>query len=516
VPGEVLPLPAPHAALQPGAARSARWYRDPTVVRLFFTVWLVYTFHFASDVARETYLAMSLGESLSIRVDPYMGLHPDLFEVDGRGAFINNNPGASMLGALPYAVARPAMELLFRLRPGLAAPKPAATYDDPRPNRNRFFNEARARGLDIRLGLAAAAIHAGLMVPLGAAAAVLVFLYLRTTLRDERTALWLALLYAFGTPIFFRSAFLNQNVIIAHAILIAYLVASRIVRSERPPGHVPGRALVGLGGLLGFALLCDYSGLPLVLAFGVWAVAMGWRQGGIAHGVRWGALFSAGALGPIAVLLGYQWAAFGNPLLPAQSYMPPTRYSVLGWNGFIVPNAELMWRNLIDPQFGLFAFSPLLALGLAAPFLRRSTGAPRAAEMSLVFGASAALYLFLCSVAFAFLQWNTGVRYMVPAVPLLFMAAVPVLLRLPAWARYAVVVPTVCISWAVSMTRDDVPGALLRVFFKGFELPWLTVLQRTSSGYLGFLEDGASPLAIFLVIGVVLWLVWRQPSGRTG
>jgi hypothetical protein len=493
--------------------RMRRMLRDRTVVRLFITVWLVYSVHFASDIVRETYLAMSLAERFSIRVDDYLGLHPDLFAIEGRGAYINNNPGASLLGAIPYAVARPALEALYRLRPGLVAPKPAATYDDPRPNRNTFFNAARERGLDIRLGLAAAVMHAGLMVPLGAAAAVLVFLYLRGTLRDERTALWLALLYAFGTPIFFRTAFLNQNVLIAHAVLGAYILASHVARGDTSPDRVGRLPWIGL--LLGFALLIDYSGIPLVLAFGVWLMAEGWRERGARGGLEWGLRYSAGVMVPVAVLLGYQALAFGNALLPAQSYMPETRFSVLGWNGFILPNAELAWRNLFDPRYGLLAFCPLLLLGIAGPFLKHRPGGPTRSELALIVGAAGALYLFLCSVAFAFLQWNTGVRYMVPAVPLLFMAAVPVLLRLPAWARYAAVVPTVCISWAVSMTRDGVPGAIARVFLQGFELPWLTVLQKTSAGYLPFLEGGASPLAIFVLLAVVLWLLWRGETRRT-
>ncbi len=488
-----------------------RLLRDGTAVRLFATVWLVYSIHFAPDVAREAYLAIALGDDHSIRVDKYLGLHPDLFEIEGRGAYINNSPGASILGAIPYAVARPVLDLLFRWKPGLVAPKPAATYDDPRPNRNRFFNEARSRGLDIKLGLAAAVMHAGLMVPLGAAAVVAMFVYLRGTLRDERTAVWLALLYAFGTPIFFRSAFLNQNVLIAHAVLVAYFVASRITR-EGHPVKPPVARLIAVGALLGFALLCDYSGIPLIVAFGVWAIGMGWRRSGPGAGMKWGALYTAGALGPIALLLAYQWAAFGHPLFPAQTYMPPTRFSVLGWHGFFWPAPELLWRNLLDPRYGLLAFCPMLALAAVAPFVRRRPGEPQGSELSLIFGVTAALYLFLASVAFAFLQWNTGVRYIVPAVPLLFVALVPVLLRLPVWGRWLAIVPTVCISWSVSMTRDAVPGALSRVFLKGFELPWLTVLRKTSSGYLDFLADGASPIALLCLTAVIIWLLWRGHS----
>src|SRR5690606_22237171 len=157
--------------------------------RLFLTVALVYAIHFAPNVVRETYLAIAIGESGSVRVDRYLGLHPDLFEIPGRGAYINNNPGVSLLAAVPYAVASPGIGLVLRLKPELAAPKPPATYDDPRPNRTRFMNEMRARGLDVKLGLAAAAIHLLFNVPLGALAAVMVFLFLRGRLDRKSTRL---------------------------------------------------------------------------------------------------------------------------------------------------------------------------------------------------------------------------------------------------------------------------------------------------------------------------------------
>lgn len=54
--------------------------------RLVLTVWLVYCVHFSPNVVRETYLAITLGDSFSVRVDDYLGLHPDLFEIPGRGA----------------------------------------------------------------------------------------------------------------------------------------------------------------------------------------------------------------------------------------------------------------------------------------------------------------------------------------------------------------------------------------------------------------------------------------------
>src|SRR5689334_98194 len=97
---------APGANVRPDSGRSFR----SLALRLFATCWLVYALHFATNSVRELFLAITLGESLTVNVAGYAGLHPDIFELPGRGAFINNNPGASILGALPYALARPLVD----------------------------------------------------------------------------------------------------------------------------------------------------------------------------------------------------------------------------------------------------------------------------------------------------------------------------------------------------------------------------------------------------------------------
>lgn len=470
--------------------------------RLFWTVVLVYLIHFSPNVVRETYLAIALGEDLTVRVDRYVGLHPDLFEMPGRGAYINNNPGASMLGAIPYAIARPAIAGLLKLKPELARPKPPATYDDPRLNRTRFMNEARARGLDVKLALAAASMHAGLMVPLGALAALVLFRFLRVRLGDDRQALWLTLLYAMGTPILFRSGYLSQNAILAHLVLFAYVL---LARPEPGLDGNRARAFWGAGALLGFGVVVDYSGVPILLAFGIWVL--------LTSRIGRALTFAAGAALPLALLLGYQWVAFGNPFFPAQAYMPPTPLSV-GWHGIQWPQASLLVSNLFDPRYGLFIFCPLLLAGLAAPFLTRRREQPVRPELGLIFGAALALYLFNSSVQFAALQWNTGVRYMVPAAPLLFLAAIPVLLQLPRGWRYGIIIPTLVISWVVTMMRESVPASFGQLLRSGPQLPWVITLKKTAEAYAPFLRENAAAAAlavgVYAVTGLLLWLLWRR------
>ncbi len=482
--------------------------RSGIVARLFLTAWLVYGAHLTSNVVRETYLAVAIGERLTFRVDPYLGLHPDLFEIPGRGSYIDGNPGASILGALPYALARPAIAGLFYLKPSLARPKPAAAYDDPRPNRTRYMNEMRARGLDVKLALAAFAIQLGLMAPLGAMAAVVLFRFLTLRLGDQRKALWLALLYTFATPLFFRSGFLNQNAIVAHAVLVAW-VALGWPGADHDSVRI--RRWLGAGLCLGIGLLCDYSAAPLAVVFGCWAIGEGWAAGGLRTAARRSVAYVAGAAGPIALLLFYQWSAFGSPWFPAQHYMPATEFSVRGWNGFTLPTLDLLWGNLFDLRFGLLVFCPMLALALAAPFLRRTREFLNGREVAIALLGVGALWLFSSSIQFGNLQWNTGVRYMVPAVPLLFFLMLPVVGALPRWTAGIVIGASLVVSWAVAMTREDPVSAIRMVFTEGPTLPLLIVLRKTAAAYAPFLGSGAQPagIAAVLILALAVWAVWR-------
>lgn len=485
--------------------RSGR--RLSSAVCLVLTVWLVYAAHLTSNVARETYLALSMAERFTTQVDPYLGLHPDIFEISGRGSYINSNPGASMLGAVPLLVSRPAVAALFAAKPSLAAPKAPTTYDDPRPNRTTFMNEMRRRGLDIRLALAAFTTQAGLMAPVGAFAALAVFYYLLGHWRDERAALGYALLYALGTPLFFRSAFLNQNALLAHAVLFSWVLLTSTGAGPRAPHRDRDWAVVGA--LLGFGIVLDYSAAPLALVFGGWSFVDGWTTGRLSGALRRAGCCLAGALPMVALLLAYQNAAFGSPWFPAQRYMPPTEFSVRGWNGMTWPTVELLWRNLADVRYGLLAFCPMLALGLLAPFSRASV-IPRSAVMAALL-AVLAFWFFNSANQFANLQWNTGVRYMVPAVPLLFFLAIPLLRALPRVARWVVLVPTLVVSWSVSMLREDVITSVRLALTDGPTLPMLIVLRKTASAYAPWLGGSAQPLGLLAVAALVVVVIlgWR-------
>jgi hypothetical protein len=494
---------------------AARLWSISAAWRLFLTAWLVYCLHFATNIVREHYPAFSLAERGTLRVDPYLELHPDLFELPGRGAFINNNPGASILAAPAYALVRPAVDRVVdvvQARRAQTGGEVSSAYDDPRPNRRRFFAQVRERGLDVRFGLAAFAIQLLCTAPLSALGVVAMHALLRRLGAGQGSAIALSLLYAFGTPVFFRAAFLNQNLFVCHFALFALLLALPRDASE---ASSPWR-LAAAGLCAGFTLLCDYSGAVVLLALGTYVGYVSLRALGAREGALRTAWLVAGSVPPVLALLIYQAWAFGHPLYPAQRYMPETQWSGQGWRGMSLPAPDLLLQNLVDPSFGLFAFGPILLLAFAAPLLGRAR--PRLAHgplLALCYGFFVALLAFSSANQYARMQFNTGVRYLVPAIPFLFLPLADVLLRVPRQIALAVGALGLAWSWCTAMVREDVPVALVSVGVGGLQLPWLTVLRKMGGQYVEQLGgSAASPLFLFLAAAAVLAILWWPAQGE--
>ncbi len=483
-------------------------------LRLFLTCWLVFCLHFATDIVREHYLAFSLAEDYAFRMDKYLGLHVDIFETPGRGAHIGNNPGISMLAAIPYWAFRPVIGRVVdavNARREVSEEPLTAIYDDPRPSRQRFFRRVRERGLDIQFGLAGGVIQLFFTAPVSAAAAVVMLRLLAGVGLPHGTALLYALLYALGTPIFFRSAFLNQNLLLAHLLLFGFLL---LWRPSGWPAWRDGRASVVAGLLGGTCLLSDYSG-GLVLAWlGLYAMARAHDSGGWPSARRAALRYTAGAVPPIALLLFYQWRSFGSPWYPGQHYMPPVEWIEVGYQGVGAPQLELLWMLLFDPRFGLFLTAPILILGLVGlvPTWRGRVWLPRR-EAGFLFGLVVAFLMFFSTVQYTRLQWVTGIRYLVPVIPCLLLLAIPVLMRMSPLLRHAILVLAFAQSWCLSMARGpSVPESIERVMLGGFQLPWLSVLKRMAPQYFPFMTDYASPLPLLMLSGALLYGVWRYPE----
>lgn len=482
--------------------------RRALALRIFLTCWFLYALHFATNTVREIYPALSLGDHLSFDVSEYLGLHPDIFEVPGRGAFINNNPGASIMGAVPYVVFRPVIIRVtaavqqIRLASGAEPPR----YETVYPMAREFLDEAFRRGLDVKFGLAAGVMQVFLMAPLTALSVVVMFYVLAKLTRSTRAALWLALLYAFATPVFYRVAQLNHNLLESHFAFFAFVLLWRPAEK----GQDQLRPYYFLAGLLaGWTVVLDYSGVIVVASLSVYAFMRWWSTPDSQRVIGDLLRFSGGLAISISLLMGYQWVNFGNPFLPAQHYMPATTFSGAGYQGLDWPQLDLLWLNSFGLRYGLYISAPILLLVfLPSAWRNRRMRLIGARETALVLYYSLGFLVFTAANQFSRMQFNTGVRHMVPVTPFLFLIAAGVLYRMPALFAGVLSVLGTYWSWSLAMYRDvelglGIPDALFHITFEGFQLPWLKTLER-----MGYVAHG-SVWPIFLLSGALLWLLWR-------
>ena len=229
--------------------------------------------------------------------------------------------------------------------------------------------------------------------------------------------------------------------------------------------------------------------------------------------------FGVAALLPIGVQLHSQWVCFGSWIHPPQTWMADANFTDLGYRGFAPPAADLYFDKLFEHRWGIFAYGPLLIIGLLPP---RS----RAGQMPLVsrrewsFGmVFLALFMLFCaSNQYARMQWNTGVRYLMPVVPLLFLFACQHLARLPGGVLFLLAAPAVLHEWVLCLRRDNDLWAEWKSFLAdGPRLPWLDVLSRTALGR-GHIPAGAMPSMLVLAAGIslVVGLWWIGRRIRSG
>jgi hypothetical protein len=487
-------------------------------LRLFLTCWIVFVLHFATDFVREHYLVVSMVEDHTYALDKYYGLHVDIFQnppnARVQGAHHGANPGISMVAAIPYALLRPAVDFVVNreLAARAARGDTTAVYRDDRPRRVEFYQKIRRMGLDIRFALVGAITMAFCMAPLSAASAVVMFNLLEAMGLLRRTALGLSLLYAFGTPVFFRTGYLNQNLGLG---IFAFMAFALIWDPGDRIGWTVQRRFLIAGLLGGLAFLCDYSGAILMGLLGFYAWWRSSDEAGVGGGFRLSLWYLLGCIPGILLLWQYQYASFGNPFLPPQNWMAPVEWIDVGYKGVGGISVTLLRLLLADPRYGLLITTPVALLAVAAPWLARRDPRPlpfREAVVCLTL--TAAMVLFFSTVQYTQLQWVTGIRYLAAILPFVFLAAVPALLRLPRILTYGITLLSVVVSWSLAMVRSQgtVLDNLQHVFVEGFQLPWLTVLSKLATQYAPWLTHGVSALPLMAVTGVVVYLIWRVDS----
>ena len=473
--------------------------RSPQVPwRVFLTCWLVYTVFWTPYIVREHFPAMTLAERGSLNVAPYLGWTEDIFRAPNGGAYINNNPGASLVGAVPLVLLRPLLK----------------TVDEWNQQRPRAIGNGSGEGAtfarmvaerrEFYFLLVAFVTVALVMAPVTAATVAYLCSRLVAAGVPAASAAWAALLCGLGTPVLFRTAYLNHNLLVADAGLVAFLLLWDPAGKPLPPARA---AAAGL--LAGFAFLCDYSGAVVIAVTFLYA----WlRSAGQPVSARWRPLaaFAAGVIPAVAALAIYQAWAFGAPARPSQYYMAPTAPTSRGYRGIDWPSPALLWANFFDPRFGLFTTCPLLLLAFAAPFMTRVRYRMPRREMWVLLAYFAVFVLFCAANQYSWLQTSTGFRYLVPVVPALAILAVQVGQALPRSVRWLLSGAALAQSVIIAAAhQSDIVLAASALIRNRFELPWMIRLRAA-----GLPVNWLWPVVTFLVLAVAVALIWRNPQLR--
>jgi hypothetical protein len=148
---------------------------------------------------REHFPAITPVERGSLNVAPYLGWTADIFEGPNGGAYINNNPGASLTGAIPLILLRP-----FLVRVGTwnrSLPRP-----NPRSSEGELFERTLDQGRAFYFLLVAFLTVALVMAPATAGTAAYLCSRLAAGGLPAASAACVALLYGLlGTPVLFRT-----------------------------------------------------------------------------------------------------------------------------------------------------------------------------------------------------------------------------------------------------------------------------------------------------------------------
>lgn len=183
-------------------------------------------------------------------------------------------------------------------------------------------------------------------------------------------------------------------------------------KADRPTAF--DKQLLGAGFLAGWTVMFEYQAAFVTAALAIYALYV-YRERAAA--------FFTGAL-PVALSLGlYHTALFGRPWRFPFGYVENPEFlrtaHTAGFHGLSLPHWEAFGGFLFKPDYGLFIFSPVLALGLAAAvWLCFSSRGPRR-DGVLIVSIAVLMFFFLAGMSNWRGGWCVGPRYITSVAPFL-------------------------------------------------------------------------------------------------
>jgi hypothetical protein len=456
-------------------------------LRLFFTIWIVYIFHFrplASTSERYVLLTMSLVEHGTIALDALVKssqYYWDIYQIDRITAnghyYICVNPGLSFLAVPFWAI----VNFIYKKLPD------GSLLD----NDSIHYFLAHFISFTFTTGLFGA-LSSWLIA---------VFIYQRT--RQKWRGLLAGLLYAFGSIAFVFSTRQNQNSVTAFiTILVFVLLFEPLILSIK--SQILQLFLVGF--LLGMGLFVDVTIAPFfVVTFFVLVL----KKVNLLVNIRY---LLMGAFIPIISLFSYQCFAFGKPFLSAsmifvqQHPKPDSTTQIMGIDVYS------LFEYLVSLKAGMFVYMPyaILAVWYIIRHFKENKLLERLEKNAIIL--NFLLYFLLIGLLPSpYLYSLFGPRYLLPVIPFICI----IFALYVGWKELNIAVALTALSFftntAGAQMGIDTNNIIVIVATYIIKGPWLPVLNWIESDLKkvsGYSPDVIVPYGLLFFLMVCLVAIW--------
>lgn len=329
---------------------------------------------------------------------------------------------------------------------------------------------------------------------------------------SQEAASLVTLSFAFGTPFLIWSTMLFGHGPTAALLFLGF--AQYWFIREKPDSVSWRLPLAGL--VLGWAIITEFTAAPPAALIGLWLLAGSHGHAPDRLAKSFGLMVSGGLL-PLAILLGYNHAAFGSAFKLGYGQVQGFAGMKTGFFGISLPDPAVLWAIIGGSYRGILWLSPVLAVATYACFKLMRAGGER---MTGIIALAITVY-YLC-VNGGYFYWDggqsTGPRHITPCIPFLMFALGAAWSRLGDAARKTVVALTLYGIFVVTtstlvdaLARDDRQPML-----------WAHVFPELFSGRLPIpaAKMGMPPLLAYLlpfgVIVVAAWWLDPYPLRRDG
>ena len=452
-------------------------------------------------------LTRALVEHGDVTIDDWHATTGDKSFRDGH-FYSDKAPGVSALATVPYAgyyllrrVMRaelPAVRVV-PLDPALAAADRVPSPDERQPGDVLAYNSAHLHALWwCRVVV--------ISLPTLLVAALAYLLMLRELGGDRARATWAVLVWLLATPSFAYACGLYGHQLAGDLLFAGFAL---VVLADQD--RVGDRGLgLGVGGLLGWAVLSEYTAAIPVVILVAWAT---WRRG-----LGLGLWLALGGLPWALVLAGYHTWAFGGPLQTGYDfvYLDEFAEGMAVRYGIASPDPAVLAQLLFGSYRGLFYLSPVLLLaawGFAVRAVEPSStttdpelGPPLRRGDLVAAAAIIAYYLLLNS---GYYMWDggaaTGPRHTVPMLGFLLLGLGPALLRVP--GAVAVLGAVSCAQIVlITAAGPEAPGHGNPLWAYALPKLWAPTSPGTATN-LGRLLGLPGPLSL-IPLAALWWWLW--------